>query len=508
MSRLQKVKKNVFFSYLGQILTAIFAFICRTVFIHELNAAYLGLNGVFANILGILSMAELGFSSAMNFEMYKPVAEENYGKTKALLLLYKKIYHIIGIVILAGGVAVIPFLQLIIKESADLGNIYLYYILYVINTVIGYYASYLFCLSNAEQNEYISTIFNTTYSCGVNIFEIVVLLRYRSFLLYLLVWLLCTIIQQISIKFFFAKKNKKVLCSEKKEIDEETRNHIKKNMGGLIISRLCEALLLQTDNIIIATGINIVTVGFADNYNLIISYIKKIVLSLLKSVVPSLGNMVALEDKSKGYQVFRVYDFIDYLIYSIITICLITLFQPFVKLWAGDDKLIDYAAMVLLCTSLYIDGRNQSFMNYKTAHGIFYDTKIVSIVTVILNLVISIWGVMQFGLIGVYIGTCVSGLYQNIRTLMIAYKKITNENLFKYYCVRGFQAFLVILCVICLKLLSSLFHPEIGWVSLIIFGIVSVCIAMVFVSIPFWKTYEYEYIRNLIGNMVFRRKSK
>ena len=71
MSRTEKVKKNIAINYLSQIVTTIAAFVCRTVFIHHLGATYLGLNGLFSNILGILSLAELGFGTAINFEMYK-----------------------------------------------------------------------------------------------------------------------------------------------------------------------------------------------------------------------------------------------------------------------------------------------------------------------------------------------------------------------------------------------------------------------------------------------------
>lgn len=508
MSRIQKVKRNIVFSYLSQIVTALAALGCRTVFIRELNAAYLGLNGLFTNILGLLSLAELGFGIAMNYEMYKPVAEGNTEKVKALLRLYKRVYHTVAVFILVGGLGVTPFIPILVKDPGNIGNIYVYYTIYVVNTTISYYASYLLCLSNAEQDEYISSLFTMGHSLLANIFEIIVLYLYKSFYLYLIVWLVASVIQQITIQIYFNKKYQYILCAKDQPIDNETTNHIRKNMGGLIISKLSEVLLLQTDNIIIALGMNIVTVGYADNYYLITNYVKKIILSLLKSVVPSLGNLVALESREKGYEIFRVYDFIDYFIYAVVTICLVVLIQPFMSLWAGTEKVIDFRAVLLLCFSFYLAGRSQGFMNYKTACGVFYDIKITSVVTVILNIVISIVGVFKVGLIGVYIGTCVSRLYQNIRVLSLSYNKITGESFIKYLGKRVFQTVIICVPILLLNYVSPVLSPYKNWMRLFLFTILAVAISVVWILIFYWSSYEMKYIRNIVSIEIKKIKNR
>lgn len=506
VSRLKKVKKNILVGYINQLITAVAAFVCRTIFIHQLDAAYLGINGLFTNMLGILSLAELGFGTAMNFEMYKPVVEKDYSKIMALLRLYKKVYRLIGLFILIGGILLTPFIRLLVGDPGDIGNYFVYYVLYIINTAVGYYSSYLLCLTNAEQDEYISSLFSMAQTLLANILEIFVLLVYRSFLLYLLVWLLSTILQQIFIQRYFRRNYSFIFLNYDTKLDANTKGHIKKNMGGLVVSKLSEVMLLQTDNIIIALGMNIISVGYADNYYLIVSYLKKIVLSLLKSVIPSLGNMVATESKEKGYEVFKVYDFVDYLIYSVLTICLIVVFQPFVAMWAGTEKIIDYWAMVLLSLSFYISGRNQGFMNYKTAHGIFYDMKITCIVSVLINIIVSMVGVFKFGLIGVYIGTCASELYSNIRNLRLSYSNITGENLLKYYSKRVMQFVAIIVPIITLKYFSNILTPEEGWIKLIFFAFISFVVALLWISLLFWRSAEYVYIRNVIKNELLRYK--
>lgn len=504
MSRLQKVKKNIAVGYLSQIVTAVASFLCRTIFIYELNAAYLGVNGLFSNILGILSLAELGFGVAMNYEMYKPVAEGDYAKVKALLKVYRKVYHYVAIFILVAGIALTPFLPVLVKDPGDIGNIYIYYVIYVVNTVVGYYATYLLSVTNAEQNEYISSLFSMGHILLANILEIVVLIVFKSFYMYLIVWLLATVIQQIALRMYFKKKYKYILEANDEPLDDDTSAHIKKNMGGLIVSKFCEVLLLQTDNIIIALGLNIITVGYADNYQLIINNLKKMMLSLLKGVVPSLGNMVALESQEKGYEVFRVYDFVDYLIYGVVTICLVVLFQPFMSLWAGSEKMIDYWSMIVLCLAFYIAGRSQSFLNYKTAYGIFYDMKAISVVAVIMNIGISVVGVFKLGLIGVYVGTCVAGLYQNVRILMISYNKITGHSCSKYLMKRAYQVLIIIPPILLVNSLSSYFSPEVSLLRWLLFAAVTTTIAAAWILVIYWSSFECRYIRNLVANEMHR----
>ena len=82
-----------------QLIFLIMSFICRTVFTKTLGAEYLGVSGLFSNILTILSFAELGIGTALVYRMYKPLAENDHKKLKLYVKLYKKIYTIIIIII-------------------------------------------------------------------------------------------------------------------------------------------------------------------------------------------------------------------------------------------------------------------------------------------------------------------------------------------------------------------------------------------------------------------------
>ena len=116
MSRTKKSIRNVIFTIVGFVVTTLLQLVNRKVFILFLSSEYLGLNGLFSNILSMLSLSEMGIGAAIVFALYKPIAEKNTEKVKSLMALYKKLYTIIGTFVLIAGALLTPFLHLLIKE--------------------------------------------------------------------------------------------------------------------------------------------------------------------------------------------------------------------------------------------------------------------------------------------------------------------------------------------------------------------------------------------------------
>ena len=59
-SRFDFAKKNAKFGLLSTLMTVTLGFVSRTIFISSLGSAYLGVNALMVNVLGVLSFAELG----------------------------------------------------------------------------------------------------------------------------------------------------------------------------------------------------------------------------------------------------------------------------------------------------------------------------------------------------------------------------------------------------------------------------------------------------------------
>lgn len=134
MGRLHNTLRNSSVSMFCQLATSVLSFINRTFFIYFLNVEYLGLNGLFSNILSMLSLAELGIGTAIIYKLYKPIAEKDVKKIQALMNFYKNAYQVIGIIILIIGISLIPFLDSIVGEHENIPYFSLLYLLYLLNS--------------------------------------------------------------------------------------------------------------------------------------------------------------------------------------------------------------------------------------------------------------------------------------------------------------------------------------------------------------------------------------
>ena len=140
IQRSKNAKRNIIYGTINRLTSLIFPFIIRTVMIYYMGVEYVGLGGLFSSILSFLSLAELGIGTALVYSMYKPIATDDVDSICALLKLYRKLYFIIGCIIFSVGLALAPFLRFIISQDVpDDVNIYILYLIYLLNTVISYW---------------------------------------------------------------------------------------------------------------------------------------------------------------------------------------------------------------------------------------------------------------------------------------------------------------------------------------------------------------------------------
>lgn len=148
-------------------------------------------------------LAELGIGTAINFCLYKPVAENNIEKIKSYMWYYKWAYRTIAVIITIIGLALIPFLNVLVKDPGNVGNIVIYYLIYLFNTVTTYFVSYKYSLVNAEQKNYIYTNVNLIISTSTIIIQVIALVIWKNFLIYLLVAAIFGVFQKIFICIYF-----------------------------------------------------------------------------------------------------------------------------------------------------------------------------------------------------------------------------------------------------------------------------------------------------------------
>lgn len=505
MSRLKYTTKNIFFGYISSIISVLLGFVSRTVFINILSITYLGVNGLFTNVLGVLSFAELGIGTAINYSLYKPVAENDIEKIKSLMNFYKNAYRIIALIVTIVGLVIYPFLNYIVKEPGNIGNIKTYYLIFLFNTVISYFVSYKFSLVNAEQKSYIFSNITTVTSLVTMIIQIFALLLFKSFLVFLIVGAVIGVIQRIFVSIYLNKKYPYLLDKDKRKLTKEELLPIKKNVVALIWHKIGETSVYQTSNIIISTFINVTMVGIISNYNLLITSISGFITIIFNSATASFGNLISTEDTSRQYYIFKVYRFLAFWLYGFSSIAFYILLSPFITLWIGSKYLISDFTLILIILNFYMTGHRICVNNVKSAGGVFEQDKYVGLIQGIVNIGVSIIMVKIIGLPGVFVGTLVQGLISTIVKPIVVYKYMFEIKSNEYF-ISGIKYFIAVTfaLLICWAIKIFIFY-NISFLNFLILMIVVTIIPNSLFFIFFRKTSEFEYFKTIIVKKLLKR---
>lgn len=508
-SRTENSIKNVKTGLIVQIVNRLMMFIVRTVFIKCLNTEYLGVNGLFTNILTILSFAELGIGTAIIFSMYKPIADDNTDKIKSLMQLYKKSYYIIGCVIFVLGLIVIPFMDILIKDVPNIKeNIVFIYLLFLINTSASYFFTYKKSIITAHQKQSIINNIDTIFYVIKSIIEIVILILTKNFILYLLTEITSTILENI----YVSKKadNLYPYLKEKniKKLDKSESKNIFDNVKSLIVYQFGTVVMNGTDNILISALINVSTVGLCSNYTMIINAVKTIIQTALNGVTASVGNLNAVGSSFQKEKVFYQLTFIEYIIYSFCAIAFILLLNPFIKFWLGEQYLLGLSVAFVLAISFYVDGMRQPGFAYRTTLGLFNKSKATPYIGAITNIVLSIILCKYMGVTGIFVATIIAQLvsYSWIDPYLVhKYEfKTSVKKYFKKYAL--YTVVFVIEVVICMCLSTMIHFSSIG--DLLLNGLIAIIIPNIINLFVFYKTEEFESLKEKFLPMILKKTFK
>ena len=187
MNRKVIVLKNSLIGLISQVVTFVFAFITRSLFIQYIGIELLGINGTFASALNALSISEFGFQTAIVYSLYQPIYKRDFKKVNDILNILKVVYRCIGAVIAIGSLLLLPFLKyMLVGIDLPVGNIYLYFLLQASASVGTYLFAYKRTLLYANQKEYFSKIIDVFVICLFNVAQCITIYKFKSYELYLL----------------------------------------------------------------------------------------------------------------------------------------------------------------------------------------------------------------------------------------------------------------------------------------------------------------------------------
>lgn len=490
--------RNVAASLIGQVLGTLSSFISRTIFIMILGTEYLGLNGLFTNILSILSLAELGVGSAIIYSLYKPLAINDTNKIEELMNFYKDTYRIIALIIFILGISIIPFLPNIIVDMPPIDNISFIYFLFLINTVLSYLFSYKKSLITADQKGYIITIYSYAFYIAMNIIQVIILIITKNYILFLLVQVAKTILENLTIANKANKMYPMLKNRNKAKLDKASKKEIGKNVKAMLCHKIGGIVVSGTDNIIISSALGVVLVGLYSNYCLIINAISLIVTQIFNAITASIGNLNAQESKEKSYQVFKNILFINFWISNFSSVTLFILLNIFIELWIGKEYLFSNSVTLLIVINFYMATSRLTAKVYKDSIGLFWNDRYKPIIEAIINIIASVLLVRIIGIAGVFLGTFISTITTTFWVEpYVLYKNGFNKNP-KIYFIKWIKYTMTTILSGVITYKICLIFSDITWFSLFIKLLVCLMIPNILYAIIFRKSDEIKYVKQII----------
>lgn len=463
-----------------QFITLVLSFLSRTVFIKTLGVEYLGLNGTFADVLNLLSMADLGFNITMSYSFYKPLAEHNEKRLTALICFYKKIYNVIACSVVSIGLLIIPFLRFIINTEKEIPHLILYYSFSLAGIVISYLFVYRTTILTADQKNHEVLKISIWTTLIKVLLQIGSLLLWENYILYLTIG----VTLQLTNNLLASKKAERMYpyIKNKENISRNEEKKIFANMRSVFLYKISGTMFSATGNVLISIIIGTGMVGIYSNYIMVSSKLLLIIQIIFSALTASIGNVIVMEGVKKRFEVFDTLQSVSFIFCGIITSVFCIMANDLVFVWLGGEFTIPTSAIWAMTLNTYLSCVLQPLWTYRDATGLYMRTKYIMLLGALLNIVLSIIMGKIWGLTGIILASSVSKLSTYFwYEPKILFKEYFERKVKKYYfsIVKN-----VILVADTIVILSMLFDKikVIGWGMLIvkgsIIGLICTCVFM------------------------------
>lgn len=434
LSRSTNVIKNTASGIVQRIVAIVIGFLIQVLYIRILGIDYVGVASLFASILSVLSLAELGIGSAITYNLYRPIAECDYKSMSAYVRFYAKAYRVVAYAVLLIGLGIAPFITYIIKDVPNVReNIYIIYLLILMDTVASYLLVYKSTVLIAAQRNRIVTNIQTIFCVVKCMLIATVLIFLKNYYWVLIVSIVVTVVQNLYISFC-ADRQFPELRRYKEKLEKEEVRSLFSNVRAMALYKVSGVVLNSADNIILSAKCGTKKVGILSNYNLVINNVYNLILQFYASVSSGVGNLATEGDEAHEYTIFQVLNFISFWIYGFCSVAILILAQPFIELFFGKDLLFGVPIVITLVVDFYIKGMNSPVHAFRNAHGLFTQGRYRPLVMAVLNIILSLILFECIGIIGIFLATILSRLLTQVwYDPWLVYRMVFKKKIGRYF---------------------------------------------------------------------------
>lgn len=483
---------NVLVSIFFRIFMLIGSILVRRFLIQYIGNEVNGLDSLYTSLIGFLTVAELGIGSAITFCMYKPIVEQDDAKVAALYQLFTKSYWLIGMIMMAVGVCLIPVLPYLAKDYIQLDvNLGLTFLLMLFSVVLSYAFSAKTSLINAYKNNYVTTSISSTGMIVQYGLQIIAIITTKSFTIYLCCRIVAMLLQWGITEVYSYKNYKSILTHNKELVDETTKKEIVNKVKALFMHRIGGVLVNSADGIIISAFIGVVVLGKYSNYSSIAVSMSSVI-ALAFSPLTSIIGHAYVSEKEKTEQYFQKFYFLNFVLGVVFFLGYYAVIDDLVLILFGNNLSLSKSVSFVVATNYFVQFMRQSTLLFRDATGTFYNDRWKPFFEGILNVILSIIFVKLFASIGGdelgVVGVIVATIFTNIVICHIvepyvlykyAFQTSVKRHLIQNYVYIG----VFIISAFIVSMLMQAYENK--WIELFVNGAISLAISACVICLTF-----------------------
>lgn len=506
-NRTQKAILNSTITLSCQIVYLVISFVCRTIFTKTLGAEYLGVSGLFSNILTILSFAELGIGSALVYRMYEPLAKNDHEKLCQYIQLYKSVYTLIIAVICVAGLALIPFIPHMVTAPDVKENVTLLYVLYLTQTLVTYVFVYKKSILIADQKSYVVNIYTQLFNIAMNIAQCIFLVVTHNFIIYCVLNIAFNLANNVVCSLRADKEYPYIRRRPKAKLSGSEIKGLFKDVKGLLLTKIASTAFSGTDNIFISTFIGIKYVGILSNYTIFSSIINSVMNKIFDAVTASIGNLVATGEKSKSESVLKKLFFLNTTLYGYLSLGMLVLLREFVMtIWLDAEYDLSQTIVTVVLIELFFRSIHYPIYMTRTAMGCFSEYKGLFAASAVLNIVLDYLLVKPLGITGLYIATIICRGITYLADAWVVYQQQLKISVWNYFSIILKWLVFLAVCGFIMTRISAMILLT-GFAGFILRGVVITGIYWIFYLFVFSRSDEFKYYVEM-GKRFIRKKER
>lgn len=373
----QNTKRNVIAGSINQVLKLVFPFLNRTLFLWLMGPEYLGLNGLFTSILGVLTLAEFGFGKAVACSMYKPVADDDHELVCAYLRFFRTIYRWVGSSIFVLGLCLVPFLRKLVHGDLPPGiNLYILYMLHLVNTSASYFLfAYRGSILSVHHRNDVLTNIRSVSEIVQYLSVFLVLILTRNYYWYVIVTVLFTVIQNLLLMYETRRLFPDIVPRGK--LPPDKRNQVISDVKSIFLHKIGGVISGQIDNVVLAAFLGLVVVASYGNYYYVCTSVAGIPAIFYSTLSGGFGNKIHTESREKNFELFMRVNRLVGIINIWCAAMMLALYQPFVVIWSkrNPELIQHFLTPVLMVLYFYINQSRQVQLAFKGGAALWYQDR-------------------------------------------------------------------------------------------------------------------------------------